>query len=102
MVSRLKLHEEFCKILGTRYVYFDPPESIKMSYPCIRYLPSDPAQTYANDKNYRKTNKYDGVIIDQDSESVIPDKILEHFSMCKMSKPYRADGLNHFPFTLYY
>lgn len=102
MASRLKLHEEFCEILGNRNGYFNPPESIKMSYPCIRYSLSDPDQKYANDKNYRKTNKYEGVIIDHDPDSVIPDKILEHFSMCKMSKPYRADGLNHFPFTLYY
>ena len=102
MASRLKLHEEFCEILGNRNVYFNPPETLKMSYPCIRYSCADPDQIYANDKTYRKMNEYEGVIIDYDPDSIIPDKTLEHFSMCKASKPYRADNLNHFPFTLYY
>ena len=100
MASRLKLHEELCKILESRNVYFQPPQSMK--YPCIRYAFGEPNQTYANDLNYNYTNRYDGVVIDRDPESTIPVKIAGHFSRCKMGKPYIADNLNHFPFTLYY
>ena len=102
MASRLKLHEELCELLGSNSVYFQPPYSLKMSYPCIRYSPSEPDQKYADNKNYSKTNRYDGMVIDYDPESGIPDKILEHFEMCRLGRPYTADGLNHFPFTLYY
>ena len=34
---RLELHEILCTILGSRNVYFQPPESIKMNYPAIVY-----------------------------------------------------------------
>ena len=32
MDRRLKLHEELCDILGSRNVYFQPPETVKMKY----------------------------------------------------------------------
>ena len=102
MASRLKLHEEFCTILESKNVYFQPPESVKMEYPAIRYSASDPDQKSANNRNYSKTNKYEGVVIDHDPDSDISDKILAHFPMCRLGRPYPANGLNHFPFTLYY
>lgn len=102
MASRLNLHEVLCEVLGTEEVYFNPPESKKMSYPCIRYELSDPDLKYANDRNYSKTSKYEGVVIDWDPESTIPDSVLSRFPMCRLGKPYRADNLNHFPFTLYF
>ena len=102
MASRLSLHEEFCTLLQSKNVYYDPPESFKMNYPCVRYSPSEPYQKHANDKNYSKTNRYDGIIMDYDADSKIPDNLLEHFSMFRLGKPYRVNNLNHFPFTLYY
>lgn len=102
MVSRPNLHEEFCKILESRNAYFQPPENIRMGYPAIRYSLSEPDQKYANNRNYSKTNRYEGIVIDADPESGIPDKLLEHFEMCRLGTPYVADNLNHFPFTLYY
>lgn len=102
MARRPNLHEELCKILGSRNVYFQPPQNLNMSYPCIRYSPIEPHQGYADDRNYCKTGGYDGIVIDYDPESDIPGKILEHFPMCKLGRPYVADNLNHFPFTLYY
>lgn len=100
MASRLLLHEELCEILESRNVYFQPPNAMK--YPCIRYALGEPDQTYASDSNYRVTNRYDGVVIDRNPESDTPAKLLAHFPMCRLGKPYVADNLNHFPFTLYY
>ena len=107
MASRLKLHDEFVDILESKNesesrVYFRPPESKKMKYPCIRYNQSDPHLKRANNKIYGYIDKYEGVVIDYDPDSEIPKKILEHFSMCSLEKPYVVDNLNHFPFTLYY
>ena len=50
MASRLELHEEFCNILGSRSVYFQPPASIKLNYPCIVYSISSVNKQDANDK----------------------------------------------------
>jgi hypothetical protein len=102
MASRLKLHEELCEILGTRNVYFQPPESIKMQYPAIRYSRSAPDVKRANNQIYSNTNKYEVTVIDEDPDSDIPDKICAHFRMCGFDRWYPADNLNHFTLTLYY
>lgn len=102
MASRLKLHEELCVILESRRVYFQPPESVKMAYPCIRYSKPGITSAHANNKIYRNTDRYEVIVIDQDPDSVIPEKILSHFSMCSFDRGYTADNLNHFVFTIYY
>lgn len=102
MASRLELHEELCTILGTRYVYFQPPASVKMKYPCIRYSSDGVAVDRADNRSYVATKRYEGVVIDSNPDSVIADAMLEHFEMCSLNPGYTADNLNHFPFTLYY
>lgn len=102
MASRLNLHEEFCTILGTTNVYYNPPESVKMRYDAIRYELAGKDLRRANDKVYTKTNQYDCVFITHNPDSGVPDAILERFSMCSLGRPYVADNLYHFPFTLYF
>ena len=102
MASRLELHEELCAVLGSRNVYFNTPESVKMSYDAIRYELAGKDLKRANNRIYRTTNKYDGVVIARNPDTTIPDAILSHFEMCSFGQPYIADNLNHYPFTLYY
>lgn len=102
MGRRPDLHEELCTLLGTRNVYFQPPASVKMQYDAIRYELSGKDLKRANDKIYRSTNRYDGVVITRRPDSELPDQILSHFEMIDFGTPYTADNLYHFPFTLYY
>lgn len=102
MASRLNLQTELEMILGSRNVYFQPPESVKMKYDAIRYSLGGKNLLHADNRIYRITNRYDGVVITYDPDSKIPDAILEHFKMCSFGSPYTKDNLNHFPFTLYY
>lgn len=102
MGSRLELQAELENILGSENVYFQPPESVRMSYPAIRYKLSGKDLKHANNRIYLKTNEYEGVIITRDPDSDIPDAILEHFEMISFGRPYTADNLNHYPFTIYY
>ena len=102
MSSRLNLQAELEKILGSRNVYFQAPPTVKMQYDAIRYELSGKDLKYANNKNYRMTNRYDGVVITKNPDSTIPDKLLNHFEMCSFGSPYTAENLNHFPFTIYY
>ena len=102
MADRANLHEELCVILGSRNVYFNPPESVRMSYDAIRYKLSGKDIKRANNKAYRITNEYEGVVITQNPDTTIPDEILSHFEMCSFGSPYIADNLNHYPFTIYY
>ncbi len=102
MASRLDLHEELCNLLKSRNVYFQPPTSVKMKYDAIRYSLSEPNIKRADNGVYLKVNRYEGLVITRDPDSTIPDDILHHFKMCSLGRPYVADNLNHFPFTIYY
>lgn len=102
MASRLELHEELCNLLGSRNVYYQPPSSVQMKYPCIRYSSDGVNVDRANNHAYITHNRYEGVIIDKDPDSETPNKILTHFPMCSLSPGFTTDNLNHFPFTLYY
>lgn len=102
MARRLKLHEELCTLLGSRNVYFQPPESLKMQYPCIKYSVSGADQRHANDHSYRFTKRYEVIVLDHSPVSDIPGKIIEHFQMCSFDRAYAADNLNHYVYTIYY
>lgn len=102
MADRLNLHEELCDILGNKRAYFQPPASVKMSYPCIRYSLGGVNSFKADDHNYKNTKRYEITVIDQDPDSDIYEKILEHFPMCSLERTYTADNLNHWVLTLYY
>lgn len=102
MASRFELHEELCTILGSRNVYFQPPESIKLNYPCIIYSKSRVNKQNANDRMYKSINEYEVLVIDKNPDSVIPDNILSHFQMCSFDRTYTSDNLNHSVIKLYY
>ena len=102
MADRLFLHAELEELLGSKNVYFQPPASVQMKYDAIRYELSGKDLTRANDRIYRMVNEYSGVVISRDPECPIPDAILMHFEMVGFGRPYIADNLYHFPFTLYY
>ena len=52
MKTRYELHEFLCEILGSRNVYFQPPESVKMKYPAIVYERTEIKNRFANDAVY--------------------------------------------------
>lgn len=96
------MHEEFCALLGSRNVYFQPPESVKMQYDCIRYSRSGIDSEYADDKPYKSINEYQVIVITRDPDSPIPDAILGHFQMCSFVRAYTSNNLNHTILNLFY
>lgn len=102
MADRLELQSEFEDFLGSRNVYYRPPESVRMNYPAIRYSRNGSSLAHANNRVYLNTRRYDGVIIDPNPDSALPDLMLDRFPMCTFSKAYSTNNLHHFPFTIYY
>lgn len=102
MANRLDLHQELCDILGSTNVYFQPPASLSMKYPCIRYSLARIDVLHADDSNYKNVKQYTVTVIDRNPDSETPEKILNHFKMCSFDRGYPADNLNHFVLTLYY
>lgn len=101
MATRLDLHEKLCTVLGSRNVYFQPPSSVKLVYPCIVYQLNKHDIRYADNSHYNRFEKYTVTVIDRDPDSDIPESILQ-LPLCSMNRVYTADNLNHFVFDLYY
>lgn len=98
---RLKLHEIFVNTLGSRNVYFQPPESVRMSYPAIVYSLSSIDNTYANNGVYLQRDGYDVTFIHTDPDSEITDRI-SRLPMCRFVRRFVADNLYHDVFKINY
>lgn len=101
MASRLELHEVLCEILGSRNVYFQPPESVKLKYPCIIYEKNDMDMLHADDRSYHSFLSYRVTVIDKDPDSEIPLKIAE-LPKCRYDRNFKSDNLNHDSFVIYW
>ena len=101
MNNRLELHEVLCSVLGSRNVYFQPPASIKMKYPAIVYKRDNIINSQANNEVYKQANKYQLIVIDQNPDSEIVQKISK-LSQIRYDRHYVSDGLNHDAFTIFY
>lgn len=105
MDSRAKLHESLCEIIninsnGDRHVYFNPPSSVRMKYPAIRYARKKIDKTYANNSVYKFRTAYELTLIDEDPNSGLIEKILQ-LPYCSHDRHYKTDNLNHDIFTIH-
>lgn len=99
--SREVLQALLEELLGSRNVYYQPPESVKLSYPCIAYERSGILMDAADNRAYQKYKRYTITYMDEDPDSDIPDR-LQELEYCKFDRHFTADGLNHDVFTLYF
>lgn len=107
MEKRLELQQKFQNIIGVRTdgkqnVLFQPPESVKLVYPCIIYKRSSGDTKYADDMPRFFTNSYDVLVIDKDPDSKLVKKLVFAFPMIRHTRFYVADNMNHDAFVLYY
>ena len=101
MKTRISLQRKFEDLLGSKNVYFQPPESLKMKYPCIRYSLSDIDKRPGDNIAYSMTNCYDVIYISEDPENEVVRKILE-MPMSSFDRHYISNNLYHDVIKLYY
>ena len=101
MGSRLELQSIFEELLGSRNVYYNPPATLVMQYDAIRYSLGGIQPTHANNAKYSKMKRYEGIVISKKSDPEVVDKILD-LQYTSLGTPYKADNLNHYPFTIYF
>lgn len=99
--NRLKLQSKLEELLGTRNVYFNPPENFKMKYPCIVYNRQNIDRKYADNKSYKRSFCYKLTFINSDPDDVAIEKILE-LPMSRFDRQFPSDGLIHTIFTIYF
>lgn len=106
MTRRLQLSDKLHQILKDHdysdHVYFQPPSTTMMEYPCIRYTRTDIPAHYADNIRYVEKDRYLLTVIDPNPDSMIPDILLHSFEMINFDRAYAADNLNHFVLTLYF
>lgn len=101
MVNRLNLQAKFEEILGSRNVYFQPPASVSMHYPAIRYELKDFRTKSANNSStYIASTGYECVLIVKEPDTEYLQQIFQ-IPYCKFGRYYRADNLHHYTFTIY-
>lgn len=101
MNNRIKLHNILVKILESSNVYFQPPKSVQIKYPCIIYNRSDIKTDFADNNPYVYKTRYTITIIDSNPDSKIPEKI-GMLPMCVFDRHYTSDNLNHDVYSLYF
>ena len=99
--TRLEFHEVLCELIGNRNVYFQPPSTVRMKYPCLVYSVNPPDIKKADDITYLKTKQYTVTAIDSDPDSDIWEKVLE-LPYSSFSRSYTADNLNHWVLSVYF
>lgn len=101
MSSRLDLQTKLVTLLGTNNVYYQPPESLKMVYPCIRYELNDIDKDAADNLAYNLHKAYLVYVISKTPDPAVCE-LLINLPYCSFSRAYKQDGLNHYVYKLYY
>ena len=101
MAPRLELQALLRSLLGSDNVYFQPPPSVKMQYPCIVYSRDARDTRHANNNPYTHKVAYQVTVIDRNPDSIVPDKIAA-LPLCEFQRAYPADNLNHDVYKLFF
>lgn len=101
MADRVELQSLLEKSLGSKNVYYQSPESVKMQYDAIRYSKKNIRSTYANDFKYGMRDCYELIVISRLPDNPVIKKLLA-LPYCSYDRHYVADNLNHDVLTIYY
>lgn len=82
----------------TPHVYFDPPESVKMTYPCFVYHYIGNSDVKANDQVYLRSEEYTVRYITKKADPILPEAIMD-LPYVTFENHYTSENLHHFMFT---
>ena len=83
-------------------VYFQPPENLKIKYPCIVFERTNALTIYADNNPYQITKRYTITLITKtvDNDEYV-DKLLK-LPMCTFDRQFITENLCHDVFTMFY
>ena len=100
-MSRKELDDKLREVLGSSNVYFQPPESIHLQFPCIVYSLENQNDVPADNRAYRRLKRYSLTYITKDPDDPKVNEIND-LQYCSMNRPFTSDNLHHFVFTIYH
>lgn len=89
---RLQFHNEL-KLFYPN-VYYQPPSSIKMIYPCIVYNKSRDNAEYADNEVYKDRQAYSVTLIEKNPDSVLAGQMRDHFRYAVIQNYLVKDNLH--------
>lgn len=103
MKSWSDLQAELQTLMGEEVkVYFEPPENLKLKYPCIVFDRTNALIDYADNKPYHVTKRYTVTLISKTSDNEdFLDKLL-WFPMSTYDRQFITENLVHDVFSIYY
>ena len=101
MGQRSQLHSLLKNLLGASRVYFQPPPTLALKYPCIVYKRDRINTDFATNNPYRLEKRYQVTVIYSDPDYDLSDKIAA-LPMCTFDRAFTADNLHHDVFNLFY
>lgn len=102
MDRRQKLHEELKRVTGIKNVYFQPPESIKLKYPCVIYSKQPFRTVRANNTAWINNRPYRVVIVCSDGDNKFAEMLLNGFKYCSYDSRYISNNMYHDSLTIFY
>ena len=90
-------------LMGSKVkVYYQPPENLKLQYPCVVVELSNALLQYADDIPYLKNKRYSLTLmcLNADNDSYV-DKLLD-LPMCTFDRRFINDKIVHDVFNIYY
>lgn len=85
----------------TPNVYFQPPEDVKLVYPCIVYKRDYADSKHADNKVYSHTKRYQVTVISREPD----DEIIEYVAFlpqCLFVRYFAAEQLHHDIYNLFF
>lgn len=100
MTTRIDVQNMLEELIGSRNVYFQPPSSMRIDYPCIVYSIKSVDNKYANNDIYKQDYFYELILVDSNPDSEYFHKLCKNPN-CRFRNTYISDNLNHFVFNFY-
>lgn len=99
--TREELQELLQKTIDSENVYFQPPASIQIKYPCVVYELEDLTPVFADDLTYLLHDSYQITFMTHDPDDWRIKKLAE-LPMIRFSRYFAADNINHYVYIMYY
>lgn len=90
------------EIMGNNKVYYQPPENLKITYPCIVFERTNALQSFADNNPYRITKRYTITLMTKTADN---DQYLDqllNLPMCTFDREFKNDGIVHDVFNIYF
>ena len=91
---RKELQAKLEELLGSRNVYFQPPENFKMQYDCVVYKRSPYYNRHADDRVYTSRPGWELTLITKSPVSPLI-QVFAALPTCRHEQSYVADNLYH-------